>query len=278
MTYLLAVGVGMTAGTHVATWGMYKDSPHEGFIPHRYLRSIVVAVIVAVALALAGVRLADAHDLVPFFGVVYAVERVLTELWKYTLRKDDQHKYAIPMRLAVGGRVINQRAVRYPVGVLLVLVLVGAAATVSAIQARHPSTSGWLVVAAVGSVGGWFTALGGAWKDAPIEGFSWLKFPRSPLIALAWAIPVAMFTTNWLLVAVGAAGYGVATVETYKKFWAPHQPPGKFAGHPVRHPETLRLRRWFGPLYLGLWVLIAATLAVAFAEPHSGLLTAAAYR
>src|SRR3954453_5384896 len=33
------------------------------------------------------------------------------------------------------------------------------------------------------------TAVGGAWKDAPIEGFSGWKFLRSPAIATAWAVP-----------------------------------------------------------------------------------------
>ncbi len=31
MTYLAALVVGLLAGTHIATWGMYKDAPHEGF-------------------------------------------------------------------------------------------------------------------------------------------------------------------------------------------------------------------------------------------------------
>ncbi len=274
MTYLWAAGVGLTAGTHVATWGMYKDSPHEGFVPRRYVRSIALAVVAALALAAGtGVDLADARDLVPFFGVVYAVERLATELWKYVVREDDQDKYAIPMRMAVGGRVVHRRLTRYGVGALLIGVTAGGVVAVSTAQHHLPGAPGWAVVLVIGSAGGWVTALGGAWKDAPIEGFSIVKFPRSPLIALAWAVPVALLTTDWLFVSIGAAGYAVATIETYKKFWAPQQPPGKFAGHPVRFPETLRLRRFFGPLYAVLWLIILVTLAVALSEPHHGLLT-----
>ena len=35
----------------------------------------------------------------------------------------------------------------------------------------------------VGALGGWYSAFGGAWKDAPIEGFQLFKFFRSPLQA-----------------------------------------------------------------------------------------------
>ena len=30
---VVATIVGILAGTHTATWGMYKDAPHEGFRP-----------------------------------------------------------------------------------------------------------------------------------------------------------------------------------------------------------------------------------------------------
>ncbi len=273
MTYLWAAGAGLTAGTHVATWGMYKDSPHEGFWPRRYVRSILLALVAALALAAGtGVDLSNPRDLAPFFGVVYAVERLATELLKYVLREDEQDKYAIPMRMAAGGKVVDRRTVRYSIGALLVLVTAAGVAAVHAAEVHLPGAPGWAVVAVIGSSGGWVTSLGGAWKDAPIEGFSLLKFPRSPLIALAWAIPIAMLTTDWLFIAIGAAGYAVATIETYKKFWAPHRPPGKFAGHPIRYPEAFRLRRWFAPVYAALWVLILANLALALSLPHHGLL------
>ncbi|MEY3367446.1 MAG: hypothetical protein RI973_601, partial [Bacteroidota bacterium] len=31
MDLLIALATGLTAGLHTSTWGMYKDSPHEGF-------------------------------------------------------------------------------------------------------------------------------------------------------------------------------------------------------------------------------------------------------
>ena len=56
------------------------------------------------------------------------------------------------------------------------------------------------------AAGGWLTAVGGAWKDAPVEGFSGWKFLRSPAVATLWAIVLCRFTGDWVLLAVAAAG------------------------------------------------------------------------
>ena len=53
-----------------------------------------------------------------------------------------------------------------------------------------------------------------------------------------------------------ATGYTIAATETYKTFFFPSVPRGKFAGKPVRFPEMLRTRRWFVPVYAGIWGLV----------------------
>jgi len=158
--FLIPATVGAVGGVHAATWGMYKDSPHEGFTWRTYLRSV----------------------------------------W---------------------------------VGLLL------------------------------GSAGGWISAFGGAWKDAPIEGFEIRKFFRSPIIALLFALLSARFTADWLLVAIVAVGYTIATTETYKTFFFPSVPRGKFAGKPVLCPGMLRLRHYFVPLYVGIWAAVAGAVSIA---------------
>lgn len=55
----------------------------------------------------------------------------------------------------------------------------------------------------------------------------------------------------------------VATLETYKKFFFPNSPPGKFSGKPVLHPEMLTRRMRYVPLYVGVWTWIVATWAAA---------------
>ena len=48
MTHLaIALAIGILAGLHTATWGMYKDAPHEGFTWFRYFRSPMVGLVMA---------------------------------------------------------------------------------------------------------------------------------------------------------------------------------------------------------------------------------------
>ena len=73
MTTLLAALIGLAAGLHAATWGMYKDAPHEGFTWGKYARSPVLASFLGVMLqALTGLDPFLAADVVRTysFGVL----------------------------------------------------------------------------------------------------------------------------------------------------------------------------------------------------------------
>jgi hypothetical protein len=118
-----------------------------------------------------------------------------------------------------------------------------------------------VMVALVGSIGGWVSALGGAWKDAPFEGFQPFKFLRSPLLAAGWALLLEQLSSDMVVVALAAIGYTIATTESYKTFLFPSRPRGKFAGKPVRFPEILRKRNRVVPVYLGIWVAVLLLLA-----------------
>jgi NAD+ synthetase len=61
-----------------------------------------------------------------------------------------------------------------------------------------------------------------------------------------------------------AVGFERATAETYKKFFFPSTPPGKFAGKPVTHPQMLRRRKWLIAPYAAIWaaVILAGALGV----------------
>jgi hypothetical protein len=83
-----------------------------------------------------------------------------------------------------------------------------------------------------------------------VEGFETLKFFRSPGISLFWAVLVAFFTDDWIYIGIAGAGYSVATIETYKTFFFPSKPRGKFAGKPILFPEMLRRRHYFVPVYV----------------------------
>lgn len=273
MNTLIAVLIGAVAGTHVSTWGMYKDSIHEGFTWPKYFRSVLVgAALGALIHTVTGMDVSRAAGMVVFFGVVYAFERGTLEIWKGFIRVEDQSKYFIPMQFGVGGKPIHDRRIKWPAGIAVVLLLAGSIWGVSALQRAYPDLPPWIVLLTVGSLGGWLTAFGGAWKDAPVEGFETFKFFRSPGITLFWAAILAFFTENWVYIGIGGAGYSVATIETYKTFFFPNKPRGKFAGKPILFPEMVGRRYYFVPVYVTIWILVLGTLAVAFQQPRYGLL------
>jgi hypothetical protein len=252
---------------------MYKDAPHEGFTFPKYSRSIIVAAVAAVILSLiVELNLSLASHLSVFFGLVYAAERLTLELWKSFLREEDQSKYFIPMQFGVMGKPIQSRAVRWSVFAAILVLLAVLLYLANWLMKTYPDASPWLVLITVGSIGGWLTAFGGAWKDAPVEGFETFKFFRSPMVALTWAIIMSFFTTNWIYIAVAGAGYSVATIETYKTFFFPNKPRGKFAGKPILFPKILEQRRIVAVLYACIWVVIIALLVLGFTGLREGLL------
>ena len=265
MSLVLELLVGLAVGSHIATWGMYKDSIHEGFTVRKYARSILVGVSIApVAANVAGIDATSAAGIVLLFGLTYALERATTEFWKTFIREEDQSKYFIPMQFHVMGRVIGRRDVRLAVGLGLVGLALLLLRGTRALQPEPDAQGDFLQLAMVSSVGGWYSAFGGAFKDAPIEGFEVLKFFRSPVVALLYGLLVSSFTSSFPLIALCAIGFTVATLETYKTFFFPSTPRGKFASKPILYPGILAWRRYFVPLYVLIWVGVVATFVTAF--------------
>ncbi|HEV8148910.1 MAG TPA: hypothetical protein VGP61_01865 [Gemmatimonadales bacterium] len=265
MTLLWTVLIGVAVGAHTSTWGMYKDAPHEGFTLPKYLRSLLLAAVIAPLVArVFGIAPTDAASAVILFGCIYAMERASLEAWKTFFRAEDQSKYAIPMQLAVFGRMVESRGARACFGALYLGAIVGGLALLSSYHPA-PGTSPLFLALTIGALGGWSSAFGGAWKDAPIEGFQLLKFFRSPLLAAGFAYLLFRLGATPAQGTVGAIGYTVATTETYKTFFFPSQPRGKFAGKPVRFPEWLERRKRFVPLYVAVWGLVLLGFGLALA-------------
>ena len=277
MTHLpIALLLGFLAGLHTATWGMYKDAPHEGFTWFRYFRSPLVGLVMAlIAYLVARPNLGSAGQRVLFFGLVYVLERGAIEFWKTFLRDEDQSKYFIPMQFAVFGRIIHGKAQRLLIGIPLALIIVLVFLAVHWLSRGMTPSGGVpiLIVFLVASISGWISAFLGAWKDAPIEGFETLKFFRSPVAAGLYGVLLAPFTMSFLLVICAALGYTIATLETYKTFFFPSKPRGKFAGKPILHPEMLVRRQAFAVVYAGIWIFMIAGFVLAYSQPHdAGLL------
>ena len=120
----------------------------------------------------------------------------------------------------------------------------------------------------MGSVPGWLSAALGAWKDAPKEGFETFKFFRSPIAATLYAGVAAHFTDSYLAISMAGLGFTIATIETYKTFFFPNKPRGKFAGMPIHHPDMLQKRKGFVPIYASIWAAVLVTAVLAFSKPH----------
>jgi hypothetical protein len=265
--------VGTLTGLHAATWGAFKDSPFEGFRWTSFVRSLGLGIGSAVLVGLSGL-VGSSSGLLVAVGVCYAVERLVTEWWKAILREDRQSAYSIPMRLAVGGRPVDARLPRYAAGAVIAVGLVVAVIVARGLEHRGAGLPWWAVLVVV-STGGWLTAFGGAWKDAPVEGFELATFFRSPVVATAWGCLLAPFSTSVACLVLAAGGLSVATIETYKTFLA-GGPPGKFADKPELFAPGIarhRCRRLHGTVYVVLAVVLAVELLHrASVEAGGGLL------
>ncbi len=254
---LAAAGVGAAAGLHTAIWGMYKDAPHEGFTIRQFVRSILISTVAGPLVAAgAGIDPAGAGPLVLLFGLIYATERAISETYKTFFRQQDQSKYTIPMQLAVFGRPVVSPVVRALVGIGYAGAIVGGVYVAAWLQRTVGPLPRVVTALTVGALGGWYSAFGGAWKDAPIEGFQLFKFFRSPLLAAGFAWLLLGLTTSWPAVVFGAIGYTVAATETYKTFAFPSKPRGKFANRPVTFPDLLVRRHWAVPASALIWLVI----------------------
>jgi hypothetical protein len=175
------------------------------------------------------------------------------------------------MQFAVFGRVVHSQSRRLIIGAIITSAVCGTFLAVHYGARTLPLAGSAVVVFLVASISGWISAFLGAWKDAPVEGFQPLKFVRSPLWAGFWGLLVAHFTTSILVVMMAGLGYTIFTLETYKTFFFPSKPRGKFAGKPILFPDMLRRRQHFVPLYAAIWALVLIGFYLALTGPRTGL-------
>ncbi len=270
MHYAIATLIGFLAGLHTSTWGMYKDAPQEGFTWPKYFRSAIVGALLGF-----GTHYFTQWDMrepaarFVYWGLIYCLERAATEFWKYFIREEDQSKYFIPMQFGIMGKPMKNAPMRIGIGLVVAAICFAIFFGLRALEKRYAAdVPTWVVVVTVGAIFGWISAFGGAWKDAPIEGFETFKFFRSPGIAAFWAAILAHFTVSWTVLAIAAEGFTVAAIETYKTFFFPSRPRGKWAGKPVLHPEYLKIRFKFLPLWIGIWLLVIFHGIWAFRRAH----------
>lgn len=279
MEILIVLLTGLLAGLHTSTWGMYKDSPHEGFGWPKYFRSTIISLLLApIVWHLTELKgdesLSRAASLFLLWGTIYVAERGIVEVWKTFIRTEDQSKYFIPMQLHVLGKVVESKRDR----LIAAFFYVGGIAVVGWLlvtlwRTHQAGELGWnpYIILLLLSVGGWVSAFGGAWKDAPIEGFETFKFFRSPAVAYFWAWMAANLTDNFVVITCCSLGFTIACIETYKTFFFPSRPRGKFQGKPIDYPDMLKRRQNFIPIFVAAWLFVIITGVMAFLGPHNGL-------
>ena len=206
--------------------------------------------------------LPTAGALVVLFGLAYAAERGIVEVWKTFVRREDQSKYFIPMQFTIRGAPVGHGA-RLAAGAGYVAMLALGLIAIARIDAAAEGSVRLAATAIAGLAVGLVIALGGAWKDAPKEGFDPLRFFRSPAMTVAWSMLLSGLTDSVLQAAVGAIGFERATAETYKTFCFPSRPRGKFAGKPILFPEMLAHRRRLVPAFVAIWTAVVVTAALA---------------
>ena len=177
MQFLIPLLTTLISGFYTSLWGAFKDSPYEGFKGRTFPRSVYFhAAIFALISILPVLRIQFLElRLFQLFFLIMGLERFIAELYKGFFRTEDQSKYFVPSRITFFGRQVDSDALRFSAGTLLVLGVF----SLLFIGAQIQSFLGYL---AVGYGTGLLVALGGAYKDAPFEGFKILKFQRSAVV------------------------------------------------------------------------------------------------
>ncbi len=250
--FLLVIGGGLLT----ASWGAFKDSPYEGFSAKSFNRSVLsTGFFYFLFLFFLSKTKFEFHHLAVLFSAV-AMERLTQEYWKAFFRtKQREGIYKIPQSFHVFGKVMPYKK-RFPLGILLTLI------TLVALQILFGVTiegNSWIIPGILLSI---LPSLGGAWKDAPIEGFDIKKFPRSFIIMFSSIFLLSRLTNNLMILVMGAAGLERLLVEFYKTFMV-LSTPGKF-NERVSYPEWKKKRRVFIGSYLLGALVLALTLFLGY--------------
>lgn len=276
MHWIISILTGLAVGIHNATWGMYKDAPHEGFTWSTYFRSVIAGLIFGPLLHyIFGLDLFNPANIFLLFGATYSLERITMEVYKTFIRVEDQSKYFIPMQLSAFGKPVKSYPARLMFGVVYVAVLLAITYAIYILNNKYQSgainINPFLLLLPC-SIFGWISAFGGAWKDAPLEGFETFKFFRSPGVAYFYAFVASIFTMNLIIITLCSIGFTIASIETYKTFFFLDKPRGKFQGKPIDFPEMIEFRKKFVPVYVGIWILVIACFILGLMDRPPSLL------
>ena len=250
MSLMLVVVLGVVAGLHAASYGAYKDSPHESFLLRRFVRELLFASGLAVLMAFSHV--ADGETPFVIYLSVFALSRIATEFWKLFVRVEPQEGYRIPTQIHCVKGVVRNPIVRLLLGAGFLTSIYGIYGLCSLIPPGVPAPlRGLLVGLAIGTA----EAIGGGYKDGAIEGFSWHKFAKSPAFGALGGLIASGHTENLAFLLLAALGSARMFLELLFKIVVPDYAPGKFRSMTGSFTEWMGLRRHFLTPYVLTWAL-----------------------
>ena len=98
-------------------------------------------------------------------------------------------------------------------------------------------------------------AIGGAYKDGSIEGFSFYKFLKSPTFGALSGLLLSFHTASLAFLLIGSLGSLRMFNELFFKIIVRGYTPGKFASMIGPFQEWMSKRRYFLPPYAVTWCI-----------------------
>jgi hypothetical protein len=250
MTFTFTTVLGLAAGFHAALYGAYKDSPHESFLPRRFVRELIIASGIAMTMWTLG--LAEGQTPFIVYLSAFALSRIATEFWKLFVRVEPQEGYRIPTQIHWVKGVVHHPVPRLLLGAGFLASIYG----IYCLGTLWPPTwplplRGLVIGLSIGTA----EAIAGAYKDGAIEGFYWHKFAKSPFFGALGGVVAAGHTNSPAFLLLAAIGTMRMFLELLFKMLARDYTPGKFQSLTGPFTEWDLRRRYFLAPYALTWAL-----------------------
>ncbi len=237
---LLSLVVSSISGLYTSLWGAFKDCPYEEFKKKTFPRSIYFNVVIFLMLYTCPVfwgRISSLNFFQIFF-LTMGMERAIAEFYKGFFRTEDQAKYFVPSRITFFGSYVTNDLLRKSVGVCLIL------GTFLLILVDTTITTA-LEFFLVSYAAGMLVSIGGAYKDAPFEGFKILKFQKSPVVLSPFFFLFYLFSPTSLGI-LTCMNFGLERfIVEYYKTYIQRNMSGKFKPDLERIQKQLDTREKF---------------------------------
>ena len=247
---IFTIFICFAAGCHAASYGAYKDSPHESFLVRRCVRELVIAS--SLSFLFIYFRVYNTEYYLIIYLSTYTISRLATEFFKLNIRVEPQDKFRIPTQIHLLGRVVQNKLIR----LLLGLILPAAVLAVYLISLHLPNSLNFQIRGIlIGLIIGVADASGGAYKDGVIEGFYMKKFLKSPICGAIGGFLISYRTSSPLFHLLGTIAVMRMLIELLFKILSKNYVPGKFKSMIPIYPEWSKKRKKFLVPYTITWFI-----------------------